>query len=197
MSLPTDAKERKDTPIYSGFVKYFPLAMAEVARLSKAGNDQHNPGKPLHWDRSKSGDELDALQRHLLEAGTIDTDGQRHSAKVAWRAMGNLEKELERAAAEKLVHEVRDSFDSTYNKMLDAMVTGTYGRRPLAMEAVRETVLTQENFTAAIDSVITEDELVRESVNNAPPLTHVPRDAVTVQFRENVDSLNVLKVTST
>lgn len=94
-TLPTDAQERKNIPVYSGFVKYFPLAMIAVAELSKKGNDQHNPGKPLHWDRSKSGDETDALMRHLLEAGTIDTDGIRHSAKVAWRAMANLEKELE------------------------------------------------------------------------------------------------------
>lgn len=92
------AQRRKDTPVFSGVLKYFPLAIAEVARTSKAGNDQHNPDKPLHWDRSKSGDELDALSRHLLEAGTIDTDGIRHSAKVAWRALANLEKELEEAA---------------------------------------------------------------------------------------------------
>lgn len=96
-ALPTDAKARKATPVYSGFLKYFPRAIAEVARVSQAGNDQHNPGKPLHWDRSKSGDELDALSRHLLEAGGIDTDGQRHSAKLVWRALANLEKELEGA----------------------------------------------------------------------------------------------------
>jgi hypothetical protein len=96
MTLPTDPKERKAVPIYSGVLKYFPRALAAVAELSRVGNDQHNPGKPLHWDRSKSGDELDALTRHLLEAGTIDTDGVRHSAKVAWRALANLEKEIER-----------------------------------------------------------------------------------------------------
>jgi hypothetical protein len=95
MTLPTDAQERKDTPVFSGVLKYFPKALAEVARVSKAGNDQHNPGAPLHWDRSKSGDELDALTRHLLEAGLIDSDGIRHSAKLAWRALANLEKELE------------------------------------------------------------------------------------------------------
>lgn len=96
MSLPTNPQERKDVPIFSGVLKYFPNALAAVAACSKVGNDQHNPGKPLHWDRSKSGDELDALQRHLMEAGTVDTDGIRHSAKVAWRAMANLEKEIER-----------------------------------------------------------------------------------------------------
>lgn len=96
-SLTTDAKERKQIPIASGFVDYFPLAMAAVAELSRIGNDQHNPGKPLFWDRSKSGDEGDALMRHFIERGTIDTDGVRHSAKVAWRAMALLQKELENA----------------------------------------------------------------------------------------------------
>ena len=93
--MKTEAQKRKETPVFSGVLKYFPKALAEVARVSFAGNQQHNPDKPLFWDRSKSGDELDALTRHLLEAGTLDTDGMRHSAKVAWRALANLEKELE------------------------------------------------------------------------------------------------------
>jgi hypothetical protein len=86
---------RKQTPIYSGVLNYFPDAIREVAQCSFVGNEQHNPNTPLHWDRSKSGDELDALARHLLEAGTIDSDGIRHSAKVAWRALANLQKEIE------------------------------------------------------------------------------------------------------
>jgi hypothetical protein len=97
--LPTDAAMRKEVPIATGFIDYFPDAIAEVAALSKKGNDQHNPGKPLHWDRSKSGDESDALMRHFLERGTIDTDGVRHSAKVAWRALAMLQKEIETARA--------------------------------------------------------------------------------------------------
>jgi len=90
------AQQRKDTPVFSGVLKYFPDALKAVARASKAGNDQHGNGPELHWDRSKSGDELDALTRHLLEAGTIDTDGIRHSTKVCWRALSNLQKEIER-----------------------------------------------------------------------------------------------------
>jgi len=90
-----EATERKETPVYSGVLMYFPDAIKEVAKCSQVGNDQHHKGKPLHWDRSKSGDELDALTRHLLEAGTIDTDGILHSTKVAWRALANLQKELE------------------------------------------------------------------------------------------------------
>ena len=90
-----DHLERKEVPIYSGVLMYFPDAVAAVAACSKQGNDQHNPGSPLHWDRSKSGDEHDALTRHLMEAGTLDTDGIRHSAKVAWRALAALQKEIE------------------------------------------------------------------------------------------------------
>ena len=89
------AQDRKQRPVYSGVLNYFPKALMEIAHVSFIGNEQHNPGSKLHWDRAKSGDELDALSRHLLEAGTIDTDGVRHSAKVCWRALANLEKELE------------------------------------------------------------------------------------------------------
>lgn len=88
-------QERKQMPVFSGVLKYFPDAIREVAKTSWIGNQQHHPNKPLHWDRSKSGDELDALTRHLMEAGEIDTDLIRHSAKVAWRALANLQKELE------------------------------------------------------------------------------------------------------
>lgn len=90
-----DRQERKERPLYSGVLKYFPKALLEVAHTSYMGNEQHHPGTPLHWDKTKSTDEADALMRHLLQAGTIDTDGVRHSAKVAWRALALLERELD------------------------------------------------------------------------------------------------------
>ena len=93
--METDKDKRKQIPIYSGVLKYFPDAIAEVAKCSYAGNQQHHPDKPLHWDRSKSTDELDALVRHLMESGQTDIDGVRHSAKVAWRALAHLQKEIE------------------------------------------------------------------------------------------------------
>lgn len=93
--LPIEAAARKKIPIATGCVDYFPDALAAVAELSRIGNEQHNPGKPLFWDRTKSTDEADTLMRHFLERGTKDIDGVRHSAKVAWRALALLQKEIE------------------------------------------------------------------------------------------------------
>jgi hypothetical protein len=90
-----NAEERKAQPVCSGVLDYFPDALLEVARVSKIGNDQHNPGQPLHWAKEKSTDEADALLRHLLDRGTLDTDGMRHTAKVAWRALALLQRELD------------------------------------------------------------------------------------------------------
>ena len=56
---------------------------------------QHHPDKEIHWDREKSSDDLDALMRHLMENGMHDIDGVRHSAKIAWRALAHLQKEIE------------------------------------------------------------------------------------------------------
>ena len=84
-AFPTDAKERKTYPIYSGVIKYFPHAIARVSHVSYLGGQQHHPGQPVHWDPEKSKDELDALMRHMIEG---DWD------KVAWRALANLERKL-------------------------------------------------------------------------------------------------------
>ncbi len=87
--------DRKAAPVATGLLDYFPDACIAVAACSKAANEQHNPGSVMHWDRDKSGDEADALARHLLERGTRDSDNVRHSTKVAWRALANLQKEIE------------------------------------------------------------------------------------------------------
>lgn len=95
MILAADPTARKGMPITTGVLDYFPLALAEVAVVSKAGNDQHNPGQPLHWARGKSTDHADCIARHLIDRGSRDTDGMRHSAKLAWRALAHLQTELE------------------------------------------------------------------------------------------------------
>jgi len=88
-------QERKERPLFRGVLKYFPKALLEVANVSYVGNSQHHKDKPLHWDKNKSTDEADALMRHLIDSGKFDTDGVRHTAKVAWRALALLERELE------------------------------------------------------------------------------------------------------
>ena len=88
-------QKRKQIPLYSGLIKYFPDALCEVARVSYIGSKQHHPDEEIHWDREKSKDDLDALMRHLMENGMHDIDGVRHSAKIAWRALAHLQKEIE------------------------------------------------------------------------------------------------------
>ncbi|MGH8171830.1 MAG: dATP/dGTP diphosphohydrolase domain-containing protein [Rhodanobacteraceae bacterium] len=95
-TLPSDASARNEYPMADGLLYYFPSALAAVARVSKIGNDQHNPGEPMHHARGKSTDHENKIIRHLVDAGTLDTDGTRHSAKVAWRALALLQEELER-----------------------------------------------------------------------------------------------------
>lgn len=95
--LTTNSEDRKNAPVWSGFCLYFPRAMLEVSKLSKIGNDKHNPGQPLHWSRDKSTDHGDCIVRHQLEAECIDEDsGLLHAVSVAWRAMAQLEVLLEK-----------------------------------------------------------------------------------------------------
>jgi hypothetical protein len=84
--------------MFSGLLKYFPDALEEVSYVSFVGNQQHNPGQPIHWAREKSTDDPDALMRHLKDHATgakFDADGVRHLAKAAWRALALLQKEIE------------------------------------------------------------------------------------------------------
>lgn len=94
-TLPEDPKLRKQYPLASGLFDYFPDALVAISRVSFIGNEQHNPGQPLHWARNKSGDEADCILRHFAERGKIDKDGIRESARMAWRALAFLQKEIE------------------------------------------------------------------------------------------------------
>lgn len=93
--MPTNKHERKCCPIHRGAKLYFPDALACVSNVSFVGNEQHNPGEPMYWARGKSNDHLDCAERHLAEAGTIDDDGLRHTAKAAWRLLAALQLEIE------------------------------------------------------------------------------------------------------
>jgi hypothetical protein len=89
------SQDRKLRPICRGVLDYFPDAVAEVAHCSWVGNEQHNPGQELHWAKEKSTDHADCIIRHLMDRGTRDSDGVRHAAKVAWRALALLQTEIE------------------------------------------------------------------------------------------------------
>lgn len=95
--LPSDVETRNELPMADGCLDYFPLALAYVAHVSWKSTQQHHPDKPMHWDRTKSLDDRNKIMKHLADSGTMDTDGVRHSGKLAWRALANLEKELEAA----------------------------------------------------------------------------------------------------
>lgn len=100
MTLPTDSNERKNIPIVSGCIKYFPAALAGVARISKLGNDKHNPGEPMHHARGKSTDHADCVVRHLIDVQDLLAADNSNSEQVllevsqlCWRALA-LSQEL-------------------------------------------------------------------------------------------------------
>jgi hypothetical protein len=99
VTLPTDSQERKNAPLARGVLDYFPDALFAIARLSVLGNDKHNPGQPLHWAKEKSTDHADCVLRHMAERGKWDTESYsepvRHSTAAAWRALANLQTEIE------------------------------------------------------------------------------------------------------
>ncbi len=95
---PADSKARKQTPVFSGVINYFPDALMDVARLSWAGNEKHNPGEALHWAREKSLDHEDCVARHLIDSRAYTEEaGHRflHATCLAWRALAHLQTLIE------------------------------------------------------------------------------------------------------
>ena len=162
--LPTDAKERKAIPIYSGFINYFPDAIVEVTKVSKRGNDQHNPGKPLHWDRSKSGDELDALTRHLIDSTnpnlSLDDEIEEAAART-WRSLADLQKLVEKrdkiAASRQFIRE-------TYEPALQEPTAVTV-RREDAVDLMRDLRKVDDG---SIESRVILAEYLEKATRNQP-----------------------------
>lgn len=112
-TLPTDSAARKDIPIYSGVVAYFPAALAGMARISKQGNDKHNAGQPLHHTRGKSADHADCIMRHLIDLGDrlaaiertpagqqlMAAEALDEASNLAWRALAYSQELHERLGA--------------------------------------------------------------------------------------------------
>lgn len=97
-ALPTDSAERKRWPLFSGLLRYFPAALANVSNHSFLGNEKHNPGMPMQHARNKSSDHEDCIMRHLMDAAehkpgsAVRIDELRG---VAWRALALLQVECE------------------------------------------------------------------------------------------------------
>jgi hypothetical protein len=102
-TLPKDSAERKEVPLYQGVLKYFPAALAAVAKVSKIGNDKHNPGQPMHHAREKSTDQEDCIIRHLIDLSEDygkgvgrDENGIPQVAYIAWRSLALAQVWLEK-----------------------------------------------------------------------------------------------------
>lgn len=99
LTLPIDSNKRKEYPVLSGCIKYFPAALVGVSHISKLGNDKHNPGEALHHARGKSMDHGDCIIRHLIDLEDLLAAMKRDDASVtkemilteanqlAWRAL--------------------------------------------------------------------------------------------------------------
>lgn len=171
--MTTDKKARKERPVARGVLDYFPDAIAEVANVSYVGNQQHNPGQEMFWDKSKSNDHADCIARHLMERGTIDDDGLRHSAKAAWRALAMLQVEIETKAPSHVssAYSVHDYIRST--------------------DAARQDVTpAQARETATAQKIIAEGEARRQSAASTDGQCYctatepAPGDLYTMNFAE-------------
>lgn len=102
-TLPEDSTKRKEHPMYTGLLKYFPAALAGVAKVSKVGNEKHQPGKPMQHARGKSADHEDCILRHLVDlsedrghgAGR-DENGIAQVLYIAWRSLALAQEWLEK-----------------------------------------------------------------------------------------------------
>ena len=112
--LPDDHALRTDYPLWDGLFAYFPAALCEVARWSKVGNEQHNPGESLHWAREKSTDHANKILRHLVDARHLNSEGFFEAVGMAWRALALCQEILEEAGwpegenAKRLTKEIND-----------------------------------------------------------------------------------------
>ncbi len=102
MSLPTDNAARKALPLWTYMTEYFPDAYVAEVAVAVAGNNQHQPGEPLHWAREKSTDQMNTAFRHMFDHGrgqVKDVDGCYHLAKAIWRLKAELQLTIERERA--------------------------------------------------------------------------------------------------
>lgn len=81
LTLGTDPKARKDTPMLAGLKGYFLAALAGVARHSWRSNKTHNGDEPMHWARGKSMDHGECVDRHLSDCEEMRMHIERSNAE--------------------------------------------------------------------------------------------------------------------
>ncbi len=107
-TLPTDSNDRKNYALFSGCMRYFPAALAGVAKTSKLGNDKHNPGQEMHHARNKSGDHGDCILRHLMDVDDLMSAMQRGEAVTKEEILSEVSSMVWRALA--LSQELHEKF---------------------------------------------------------------------------------------
>lgn len=97
-----ESQRRKETPIFTGLICYWPDALEAVASHSYVNNEKHNPGETLHWSRDKSNDHLDSLARHLTDLGKLtlplhNPEKIELLKAIVWRGLAELQLTIEDA----------------------------------------------------------------------------------------------------
>lgn len=100
-NMKSESQQRKETPVWSGVLRYFPDAIQAVARVSFKGDVKHNGpndgSRNIQWSRDKSTDQEDCVVRHMLTPDEIDPDtGETHLTHAAWRVLAALQLQIER-----------------------------------------------------------------------------------------------------
>ena len=90
-----DSASRKLAPVDQGFMEYFPRAMSAVACMSRMASEKHNGKGKFGWSWDRSDDHGDCILRHQADKWDLDEFGLPHAVAVAWRAMAQLQIELE------------------------------------------------------------------------------------------------------
>lgn len=126
LSLPEDAAARNAMPMVDGLLDYFPNALAYVAQVSVDGNEQHNAGQPLHWNRDVSRDHGNKIIRHQIDFDKKDERGIYHAGREAWRALAQLQELLERELGYPLPRGCRTSKVLTDPQQVDEDLNKSY-----------------------------------------------------------------------
>ncbi len=111
--FPEDDKHRKMIPLWQFYVRYFPKAQREKAKVSVVNNVRYNPDREpadINWNRPLSADQLGSAFRHMVERevdGKVFEHVQKDIAEktgieriyvlaeAAWRLDAALELEIE------------------------------------------------------------------------------------------------------